>query len=208
MPERIPIGSDHAGYQLKESVKTRLRQLGFEVDDVGTDSEESTDYPDYAKRVASVVSSGDAGRGVLMCGTGLGMAYAANRYEMVRAAVAWSPEVARLSGTTRELGLEDGLRRFRNREMLRIVWRDLCGLAPLSETFASLTSLAEICLQAAIEEHHRRLVENHGTPRGPDGSPQGIFVIGLGKFGGGELNLSSDIDVIFCYPQTGLFGYD
>ena len=116
---------------------------------------------------------------------------------------ACAPEVARLSGTTRELGLEDGLRRFRNREMLRIVWRDLCGLAPLSETFASLTSLAEICLQAAIEEHHRRLVENHGTPRGPDGSPQGIFVIGLGKFGGGELNLSSDIDVIFCYPQTG-----
>ena len=110
---------------------------------------------------------------------------------------------SRLASATREHGLESGLRRFRNKEMLRIVWRDLCGLAPLAETFASLTSLAEICLQAAIEEHHRLLVEKHGVPRGTDGSPQQMFVIGLGKFGGGELNLSSDIDVIFCYGQSG-----
>jgi glutamate-ammonia-ligase adenylyltransferase len=114
-----------------------------------------------------------------------------------------APDITRLAAATREHGLEAGLRRFRNREMLHIVWRDLCGLAPLSETFASLTSLAELCLQAAIEEHHRLLVDKHGTPRGPDGSPQQMFVIGLGKFGGGELNLSSDIDIIFCYGQTG-----
>jgi glutamate-ammonia-ligase adenylyltransferase len=113
------------------------------------------------------------------------------------------PEVSRLAAATREHGLEAGLRRFRNREMLRIVWRDLCGLAPLAETFNSLTSLAEICLQTAIEEHYRRLAEKHGTPRGTDGSPQQMFVIGLGKFGGGELNLSSDIDIIFCYGQGG-----
>jgi glutamate-ammonia-ligase adenylyltransferase len=113
------------------------------------------------------------------------------------------PDMTRLAVATREKGLESGLRRFRNREMLRIVWRDLCGLAPLAETFSSLTSLAEMCLHAAMDEHHRRLVEKHGTPRGQDGSPQQMFVIGLGKFGGGELNLSSDIDVIFCYPQPG-----
>ena len=113
------------------------------------------------------------------------------------------PEVTRLSSVIKEYGLDDGLRIFRNREMLRIVWRDLCGLATLKETFSSLTSLAELCLQAALEEHHRRLEEKHGTPRGEDGSPQRLFVIGLGKFGGGELNLSSDIDVIFCYPQSG-----
>jgi ribose 5-phosphate isomerase B len=99
VPERIPIGSDHAGYQLKERIKKRLRELGFDVEDVGTDSEESTDYPDFAKKVASVVSSGEVKRGVLMCGTGLGMAYAANRYDAVRAAVAWNPEIARLSRT-------------------------------------------------------------------------------------------------------------
>jgi glutamate-ammonia-ligase adenylyltransferase len=113
------------------------------------------------------------------------------------------PDIANLAGAIKEHGLEAGLRRFRNREMLRIVWRDLSGLATLAETFGSLTSLAEICLQAAIEEHYRRLVEKNGTPRGEDGSPQRMFVIGLGKFGGGELNLSSDIDVIFCYPQQG-----
>jgi glutamate-ammonia-ligase adenylyltransferase len=113
------------------------------------------------------------------------------------------PDVVQLASAIRNHGLEPGLRIFRNREMLRIVWRDLSGLAPLAETFASLTSLAEICLASAIEEYHRRLVEKHGTPRGEDGSPQQMFVIGLGKFGGGELNLSSDIDVIFCYPQSG-----
>jgi len=113
------------------------------------------------------------------------------------------PDVINLASSIREHGLEPGLRLFRNREMLRIIWRDLCGLAPLSETFASLTTLAEICLNSAIEEYHRQLVEKHGTPRGSDGSPQRMFVIGLGKFGGGELNLSSDIDVIFCYPQSG-----
>ena len=114
------------------------------------------------------------------------------------------PEVTRLAGAIKEHGLDAGLRKFRNREMLHIVWRDLAGLAPLAETFANLTSLAEICLQFTIEEHHRTLVEKYGTPRGEDGSPQSMFVIGLGKFGGGELNLSSDIDIIFCYPQAGV----
>jgi len=113
------------------------------------------------------------------------------------------PDISGLTASIREHGLEGGLRRFRNREMLHIIWRDLCGLATLGETFSSLTTLAEICLQAALDEHHRRLEESHGTPRGKDGSPQGLFVIGLGKFGGAELNLSSDIDVMFCYPHTG-----
>jgi len=113
------------------------------------------------------------------------------------------PDPAELATTIREYGLEAALRRFRNREMLRIVWRDLCGLATLGETFARLTSLAELCLQAAMDEHQRRLEDQHGVPRGSDGSPQRLFVIGLGKFGGGELNLSSDIDILFCFPQSG-----
>jgi glutamate-ammonia-ligase adenylyltransferase len=113
------------------------------------------------------------------------------------------PDVTDLVRALQEHGLESGLRRFRNREMLRIVWRDLCGTASLADTFESLTSLAEACLQAALEEHQRRLEEKHGIPRGPDGEPQRMFVIGLGKFGGCELNLSSDIDIIFCFPQSG-----
>ena len=95
--ERIPIGADHAGFQLKERLKQELARLGYEPVDVGTHSTESTDYPDYAKPVAEQVSSGQARRGVLLCGTGLGMSYAANRYPRVRAAVAWSAEVAELA---------------------------------------------------------------------------------------------------------------
>jgi ribose 5-phosphate isomerase B len=97
MSERIPIGADHAGFELKERLKTELAALGFEPDDVGTESAASVDYPDYAKQVAQRVSRGEAERGILMCGTGLGMSYAANRFPGVRAAVAWTPEIAELA---------------------------------------------------------------------------------------------------------------
>ena len=97
MAERIPIGSDHAGFEMKEHLTRTLRGMGYEVEDLGTHSDASTDYADYAHPVAREVSSGEAKRGILLCGTGLGMSYAANRWPHVRAAVAWSPEVAKLS---------------------------------------------------------------------------------------------------------------
>ncbi len=97
MAEIIPIGADHAGFELKERLVAELKTLGFTPNDVGTHSTASTDYPDYAHVVADQVSRGQARRGVLLCGTGLGMAYAANRHHGVRAAVAWEPEIARLA---------------------------------------------------------------------------------------------------------------
>jgi ribose 5-phosphate isomerase B len=97
MAEVIPIGSDHAGFELKERLVTELRALGFEPLDVGTHGPSSVDYPDFAHDVAGRVERREATRGVLLCGTGLGMSYAANRHHGVRAAVAWSPEVARLA---------------------------------------------------------------------------------------------------------------
>ena len=97
MAERIPIASDHAGYQLKERLEQALRDMGYEVEDLGTDSPSSADYPDYAHPLARRVSDGEVSRGVLLCGTGLGMSYVANRYPRVRAGVAWSPEVAELA---------------------------------------------------------------------------------------------------------------
>jgi ribose 5-phosphate isomerase B len=93
----ILIASDHAGFELKEQLERALRDRGFEVEDLGTNSEASTDYPDYAHPLAERVSRGDVERGVLLCGTGLGMSYTANRYPHVRAAVAWNAEVARLA---------------------------------------------------------------------------------------------------------------
>jgi glutamate-ammonia-ligase adenylyltransferase len=113
------------------------------------------------------------------------------------------PTAQALQTEITQFGLDAGLRLYRNHQMLRIIWRDLCGLSSLSETFSDLTRLAEISLQAAIDEHGQRLQEKYGTPRSADGTEQQLFVIGMGKFGGGELNLSSDIDVLFCYPQSG-----
>jgi ribose 5-phosphate isomerase B len=97
MNERILIASDHAGFELKKKLERALTTLGYVVEDLGTNSVESTDYADYAHPLARRVSDGDAARGVLLCGTGLGMSYTANRYPRVRAAVAWSAEVAKLS---------------------------------------------------------------------------------------------------------------
>lgn len=97
MREKIPVGADHAGFELKERLVQELSALGYEAVDVGTHSAASTDYPDYAHVVADQVARGQAKRGVLLCGTGLGMSYAANRHHGVRAAVAWTPEIAKLA---------------------------------------------------------------------------------------------------------------
>ncbi len=113
------------------------------------------------------------------------------------------PRGARAREWIEAYGLDDGLRSFRNQEMLRIIWRDLCGLATLGEVFTDLTVLAEVCLSEALALHDSRMREKYGDPRDPDGRRQQLVVLGLGKLGGRELNLSSDIDVIFCYPASG-----
>ena len=97
MKETILIASDHAGFELKERLEAWLESRGYEVADLGTESAESTDYADYAHPLAQRVSGGEVARGVLLCGTGLGMSYVANRYPGVRAAVAWSPDIAELA---------------------------------------------------------------------------------------------------------------
>jgi len=97
MAEVIPIASDHAGVEMKARLMRELTALGYTPLDLGTDGTDSVDYPDYAHPVAEKVEHGEVQRGILLCGTGLGMAYAANRHHGVRAAVAWTPEVAHLS---------------------------------------------------------------------------------------------------------------
>ena len=95
--ERIPIASDHAGFEMKEKLMGELVKLGYEVQDLGTHSPSSSDYADFAHPLAKEISEGEADRGILLCGTGLGMSYVANRYPHVRAAVVWSPEIAELA---------------------------------------------------------------------------------------------------------------
>ena len=83
----IIIGSDHAAYDLKEKVKAFLVERGIDVKDVGSHSEESVDYPDFGIKVASMVSTGKFERGILLCGTGIGMSMVANKFPHVRAAL-------------------------------------------------------------------------------------------------------------------------
>ena len=95
---KIAAGADHGGFALKQAVVRRLRSQGHEVTDVGTDSETtSVDYPAYGHKVAALVASGEVERGLLVCGTGLGICMSANRHPGVRAAVCLTPHLAEMA---------------------------------------------------------------------------------------------------------------
>lgn len=94
---KIAVGSDHAGYSVKQQLVQFLTNEGHSVTDCGTTSEASVDYPDYAAKVSGEVTSGRCERGILLCGTGIGMSIAANKIKGIRAAVVWNAEVAVLA---------------------------------------------------------------------------------------------------------------
>ncbi|MCA1815136.1 MAG: ribose 5-phosphate isomerase B [Acidobacteria bacterium] len=94
---KIAIGSDHAGFEAKERAREVLASLGAEVLDKGTSSEVSVDYPDFGAAVGRAVARGEVERGVLVCGSGIGVSIAANKIAGVRAAVCWNEETARLA---------------------------------------------------------------------------------------------------------------
>src|SRR5689334_23528764 len=94
---KIAIGSDHAGFNLKNRLRDLLKSEGYEVEDVGAYSAESSDYPDFAEKVGHAVTSGQAERGVLCCGTGVGIGIAANKIHGIRAAAVSEPVSARLA---------------------------------------------------------------------------------------------------------------
>lgn len=114
------------------------------------------------------------------------------------------PQSETLQETIKKSSLNAGLRQFRNREMMRLIWRDLNHQAPVEETLFDLSVLADVCLEAAVSHHSKALEEKHGTPRSSDGEAQRLVIIGLGKLGGYELNMSSDVDIVFCYPEKGV----
>jgi [glutamine synthetase] adenylyltransferase / [glutamine synthetase]-adenylyl-L-tyrosine phosphorylase len=102
-----------------------------------------------------------------------------------------------------EAQLRRALRRFRRHQMVRIVWRDLAGWAPLEETLEDLSSLADACVARALDLLHAWQVRELGSPEDGEGRPQHLVVLGMGKLGARELNLSSDIDLIFAFPSHG-----
>ncbi len=108
-----------------------------------------------------------------------------------------------LAEVTDEAGLHRGLRLFRHQQMVRIIWRDLAGWADLAETVADLSAMADVCIQRSLALLHQWQTELYGEPVDVSGQPQQMVVLGMGKLGAGELNLSSDIDLIFTFPEEG-----
>ena len=102
---RIAVGSDHRGYHLKEKILGVLKSAGHETSDAGAAGDESVDYPDYASVVAKQVSEGGVDRGILICGTGIGMAIAANKYPGVRAAPCTDEVTAEISRRHNDLNI-------------------------------------------------------------------------------------------------------
>jgi glutamate-ammonia-ligase adenylyltransferase len=124
---------------------------------------------------------------------------------VTRAADDWFATDVRLrvSGAN-EAEVMESLRRFRKRHMVRIAWRDIAGWADLDETLRDLSALADACIGFAYTYMYEALVARYGVPRGGDSrEPQPLMILAMGKLGGGELNFSSDIDLILLYPEDG-----
>ena len=109
----------------------------------------------------------------------------------------------RLASSGGEDAAMSALRRYRRREALRLIWRDVCGLDSVADTLAGSTALAEACIAAALRYAEAEFAQRYGNALGASGALQRLVVIGLGKLGGGELNFSSDIDVILAFAENG-----
>ncbi len=118
---------------------------------------------------------------------------------------AWyADEIARaLAGASDDVACMTALRRIRRRHLVRIAWRDLAALADIDTVLRELSLLAEACIDAACRYAGAQLAARHGAPVGADGRPLSLLVLGMGKLGGGELNFSSDIDLVFLFPEHG-----
>ena len=145
---KVAIGSDHAGFDLKQAVGPILRDAGHEVIDVGTDSEESVDYPVYASRAAHLVADGEAERAVIVCGSGVGVSIAANKIDGVRAVNGHDPEEAEMS------------RRHNDANVLTLAGRRFspADAAPIVERF--------LATEFEGGRHERRVEEISAVERG------------------------------------------
>jgi glutamate-ammonia-ligase adenylyltransferase len=109
-----------------------------------------------------------------------------------------------VAGVVSDADLSRALRRYRRRHTVRIAWRDLTDSAPLEETLEDTSALADVCIRQARDWSAAALVERHGRPIGAEsGLPQSLMILGMGKLGGRELNFSSDVDLVYLYPEAG-----
>jgi len=145
---KISIGSDHAAFSAKQEISDFLGSLAFEVVDTGCHGTDSCDYPDFAAQVARSVLSGETERGILICGTGIGMSIAANRYPGIRAALCYTPELAQLSRAHNDANV-------------------LC-LGARTQTLADMKAIITVWMDTEWEgdRHARRLEKIESNPRG------------------------------------------
>jgi glutamate-ammonia-ligase adenylyltransferase len=108
-----------------------------------------------------------------------------------------------VAGATDDAAVMSALRRFRRRHLARIAWRDLAGFADIDTVLRELSLLADTCIDAACRHADAQLAARHGHPTATDGTPLSLLVLGMGKLGGGELNFSSDVDLVFLFPEHG-----
>lgn len=137
---KVFIAADHGGFRLKEALKRHLQKRGIPFEDLGTDSEEAVDYPDFALKGARMVAAGSMRAGILVCGTGIGMCIAANKVRGIRAALCWNTESARLA------------RGHNNANVLCL------GGRLLKQRVAEKIADAFLSTQFSKEERHRRRV--------------------------------------------------
>ncbi len=187
---------------LVESVQSRLKSLKSASETAGVSLSQDPSFRKaletvlaFSEFVAKTVIRDPGLLGGLIRSGDLQRRYAENEYRTKVASA--------IDGATDEPDLKQRLRRLRNREMVRIAWRDIAGLTDLSETMADLSAFADACLGRTLSILFKWQCRKYGAPKGSDGSNPGLVIIGLGKLGGCELNFSSDIDLIFAYPEAG-----
>lgn len=126
MNKIIPIGADHAGYELKEIIKETLEQRGYQFKDFGTNSKDSIDYPDYAHPVAEYVENNSGILGIVICGSGNGINMTVNKHQGIRSALCWTEEIAELARQHNDANIIALPARFVNKELaLKMVERFL-----------------------------------------------------------------------------------
>ncbi|MCU7808064.1 MAG: bifunctional glutamine synthetase adenylyltransferase/deadenyltransferase, partial [Candidatus Thiodiazotropha sp. (ex Semelilucina semeliformis)] len=187
---------------LQNETEKQWQQWGEKLTDAGLDLPESEVFQQTLMRVWE--ASDYVAQACLRYPSLLLTLYQAGELDRNYAENELSAKLAlQLESVADEAALSVCLRQFRREQMVRIIWRDIGGLAPLDETLEDLSALADACIDQALALLYEWTCRDMGTPRNAEGEAQPLVVLGMGKLGARELNLSSDIDLIFAYPESG-----
>lgn len=199
--------SHYVGQYASTSSKSLTHFAEFILETLKDNNKTPEDLPEpYLSGVFQIAFRSDYVRETLVRYPELFLAWASPDSCLYKARLAGDMEhelANRLESATDEAALLKVLRDFRQQEMMRVIWRDLSGLSDLYNTMAEVSNLADVCISVTLSHLFREAVQRSGMPRSLNGEPQEMLVLGMGKLGARELNVSSDIDLIFAYPEPG-----